>query len=367
VLTPVHLDSLAPASRRLLAALARRPWAGDFYLAGSAALALYLAHRPVVGLDLMSATSRLASSDRRDLLADLLALDPGFTVETARDGYLSARSGAGVPLRLYHYPYPLADPLAGAAGVAVTSPVDLGLMKIAAIISRGTRRDYLDLHVLRAGGGSWEEVVRSGRLVASGRVVACGRAGGCASAGRREHGAAWMRGGGERGEVVVGAAGAGRPGARSGFLVDGGRPPLYRAALDHRRSLGIRWDARPSKAPGHPAPAAGEPSTPLKKKENGQTSNLASRDSRPVLGGGAKGMDAAAVAGTDGRSREPSPPIRPGGPHGGRPGSGPGATDRGTLVLRSGRRPCRPVGGDRTNGRPPRWAAATEPWHPRLA
>jgi hypothetical protein len=148
VLTPVHLDSLAPASRRLLAALARRPWAGDFYLAGSAALALYLAHRPVVGLDLMSATSRLASSDRRDLLADLLALDPGFTVETARDGYLSARSGAGVPLRLYHYPYPLADPLAGAAGVAVTSPVDLGLMKIAAIISRGTRRDYLDLHVL---------------------------------------------------------------------------------------------------------------------------------------------------------------------------------------------------------------------------
>lgn len=153
-LTPRHLDALAPASRELLAALARRPWAGDFYLAGSAALALYLAHRPVVGLDLMSGArpsataGRLASPERRDLLADLLALDPGFTVETARDGYLSARSGDGVPLRLYHYPYPLADPLAEAAGMAVASPVDLGLMKVAAIISRGTRRDYLDLHLL---------------------------------------------------------------------------------------------------------------------------------------------------------------------------------------------------------------------------
>ena len=147
-MTPDRLDSLAPASRDLLAAVAARPWAADFYLAGSAALALHLAHRPVVGLDLMSGSARLLSPERRDLLADLLALDPGFTVETARDGYLSARSGAGVPLRLYHYPYPLADPLGEAAGMAVASPVDLGLMKVAAIVSRGTRRDYLDLHLL---------------------------------------------------------------------------------------------------------------------------------------------------------------------------------------------------------------------------
>lgn len=143
-----HLDSLATASRGLLAALAGRPWAADFYLAGSSALALYLAHRPVVGLDLMSGTARLLSPERRDLLADLLALDPSFVVETARDGYLSARSGADVPLRLYHYPYPLADPPGEAAGFAVASPIDLGLMKVAAIISRGTRRDYLDLHLL---------------------------------------------------------------------------------------------------------------------------------------------------------------------------------------------------------------------------
>lgn len=153
-----RLDSLAPEARSLLAALAGREWMADVYLAGSAALALYAGHREVHGLDLMAATHRLTSPDRRDLLADLLEMDPGLTVETARDGFLYARSGAGAALRLFHYPYPLVAPLAAVVGleaaagiepeVAVASPLDLGLMKVAAIISRGTRRDFVDLHLL---------------------------------------------------------------------------------------------------------------------------------------------------------------------------------------------------------------------------
>lgn len=147
-LTPDRAGALAPESRELLGGLAGRPWAQEFYLAGSAALALYLGHRPVRGLDLMSATNRLTSPERRDLLADLLDLDPGTTVETARDGYLYARSGAGVGLGLFHYPYPMIDPLEDLAGLPVASPADLGLMKVAAIISRGTRRDFADLRLL---------------------------------------------------------------------------------------------------------------------------------------------------------------------------------------------------------------------------
>jgi hypothetical protein len=147
-----RLDALADDGRRLLAALAGREWMADFYLAGSAALALYVGHREVHGLDLMAATHRLTSPERRDLLADLLEIDPGFTVETARDGFLYARSGEGAALRLFYYPYPLVAPLEPAVGlepaVRVASPLDLGLMKVAAIISRGTRRDFVDLHLL---------------------------------------------------------------------------------------------------------------------------------------------------------------------------------------------------------------------------
>ena len=146
-MTLSHPEALAPRSQELLARIAPRPWAEDFYLAGSAALALYTGHRPVVDLDLMSNANRLASPDRRDLLAELLALDPSAEVETARDGYLFVRlAGAGV--RFFYYPYPLVQPFADLAGLAVISAADLGLMKLGAIISRASRRDFVDLYLL---------------------------------------------------------------------------------------------------------------------------------------------------------------------------------------------------------------------------
>jgi hypothetical protein len=99
----------------------------------------------------MSGTNRLTSPERRDLLGDLLDLDPDTEVETARDGYLFVRLGGGVGVRLYYYPYPLTEPLemfGGGSGLAVISALDLGLMKLGAIISRGTRRDFVDLYLL---------------------------------------------------------------------------------------------------------------------------------------------------------------------------------------------------------------------------
>lgn len=146
-LTLDHLEALSPRAQTLIERLGARPWAEDFYLAGSAALALYTGHRPVADLDLMSNANRLAPADRRDLLADLVAGEPECEIETARDGYLFARV-SGVGLRLHYYPYPLVHPFEELHGLAVASAVDLGLMKLGAIISRGTRRDFVDLYLL---------------------------------------------------------------------------------------------------------------------------------------------------------------------------------------------------------------------------
>jgi len=147
-LTIRHPDALSGQSAALLAKLSEAKWSSDLYLAGSAALALYLGHRPVHDLDLMSQFLRLRAIERRDLLQDLLELDADTRVETARDGFLYVRLAGGVGLRLYYYPYPLVDPESRYGGVAVASPVDLGLMKLGAIISRGTRRDFIDLYLL---------------------------------------------------------------------------------------------------------------------------------------------------------------------------------------------------------------------------
>jgi hypothetical protein len=146
-LTLNHPESLSPRAQELLSRIGSRPWAEDFYLAGSAALALYAGHRPVTDLDLMGNANRLTSPERRDLLQDLLKTAPDTEVETARDGYLFVRAN-GVGLRLFYYPYPLVHPFEDFAGLAVASAVDLGLMKLGAIISRGTRRDFVDLYLL---------------------------------------------------------------------------------------------------------------------------------------------------------------------------------------------------------------------------
>ena len=58
------------------------------------------------------------------------------------------RTGDRIGLKFFHYPYPLIGPEADARGLATASLLDLGLMKLAAIISRGDRRDFVDLYLL---------------------------------------------------------------------------------------------------------------------------------------------------------------------------------------------------------------------------
>lgn len=159
-----HAEVLDDASRRLASHLASLDFAPDCYLAGGAALALYLGHRPARSLDLMG-YFRLLSPQRRDILQALLAPPAGLIapkVETARDGYLSLSfaiaSYAGdetgnepeppTKVRLFYYPYPLIDAEHEIESLAVASALDLGLMKLGAIISRGTRRDFVDLFLL---------------------------------------------------------------------------------------------------------------------------------------------------------------------------------------------------------------------------
>ena len=139
---------LAPDAAAALESVAAAPWSDEAYLAGSAALALRLGHRRARDLDLMSASNRLRPADRRELLRELLAVDSAARIETARDGFLYARLASGVAVRVYYYPYPLVEPVDEVAGVAVASLIDLGLMKLAAVISRGARRDFVDLYFL---------------------------------------------------------------------------------------------------------------------------------------------------------------------------------------------------------------------------
>ena len=147
-----HANALTDGALTLVKRLAEIDWATDLYLAGSAALALYVGHRRVRNLDMMG-YRRLLSAERRDMLQDLLKLDPDVRVETARDGYFYLRFSAegdfgGAGLRFFYYPYPLVGAEEELDELAVASALDLALMKLGALISRAHRRDFLDLYLL---------------------------------------------------------------------------------------------------------------------------------------------------------------------------------------------------------------------------
>src|SRR5260370_32679258 len=92
LLSPRHREALSPRAQALAGGLGGASWSEDFYLAGGAALALYLGHRPVAQLDLMTATNRLTGPERPALLQAVLAIDSGTQGETARDGDVFVRA-----------------------------------------------------------------------------------------------------------------------------------------------------------------------------------------------------------------------------------------------------------------------------------
>jgi hypothetical protein len=111
-----------------------------FYLAGGTACAIQLGHRISVDLDFFHATQFHA-----DELSQQLALE-GITLE-AEEMSLGTVKGqlAGTAVSFFHYPYPLLSAPIEWEGILLASLIDIGLMKITAVASRGAKKDFVDL------------------------------------------------------------------------------------------------------------------------------------------------------------------------------------------------------------------------------
>ena len=118
--------------------------AGDFYLAGGTGLALRLGHRISLDLDLFSDRNPLGTADRRALIEALEASGP-VDIRESSDGALHLIL-AGTRVSFLRYRYPLAAKPASWRGVAVAAPEDVAAMKVSAIMGRGSKKDFIDLH-----------------------------------------------------------------------------------------------------------------------------------------------------------------------------------------------------------------------------
>jgi hypothetical protein len=137
--TPVCLEALRY--------LRQYSFVADFYLAGGTALALQIGHRVSTDLDWFSTTRPLLTPER-EAISLALGKSDQFEVASEQDGMLFARL-FGVDVSFIHQRHPLLEPTVEYQDLQLASPIDIGLMKLAAINSRGTRRDFVDLFCLQ--------------------------------------------------------------------------------------------------------------------------------------------------------------------------------------------------------------------------
>jgi hypothetical protein len=140
-------ESITAGCQQALAHLRGQPWLEGYYLAGGTALALQIGHRISTDLDWFTPDHLLETAEREALRSRLMATD-AYGDRSEQDGQLYCQI-AGTDVSFIYQHHGLLEPTVDYDGVPLASPVDIGIMKLSAINSRGTRRDFVDLYSLR--------------------------------------------------------------------------------------------------------------------------------------------------------------------------------------------------------------------------
>ncbi len=138
----MHPETLATETRRVLEEISRHSFIGDFYLAGGTALALHLGHRESIDLDFFSVRDFSLGKMKKEV-----ASIGRYVLINEEDGTLDGMLD-DVKLTLLRYEYPLLFPLVDFKGIQLADERDIACMKIDAISSRGSKKDFVDLYFL---------------------------------------------------------------------------------------------------------------------------------------------------------------------------------------------------------------------------
>jgi predicted nucleotidyltransferase component of viral defense system len=141
----MHSKVLTEAQKSVLSKLSSALLRTDFYLAGGTALALHLGHRMSQDFDWFA--PKIAEPEK--LLTTLRAAGLDFSVLSTdiETCYITIND---VQVSFLGFDYPLLQPRVSYPEfqIELASLDDIAAMKLAAIASRGSRRDFIDLHVL---------------------------------------------------------------------------------------------------------------------------------------------------------------------------------------------------------------------------
>jgi hypothetical protein len=137
-----HRETVDANVERALHDLLQVPIDPRFYLAGGTGLALHLGPRRSVVLDLF-----LGEEFDEDSLIQKLQLLEDFSLVEKKPSSIRAQV-RNTKVSFLAYAYPVLFPFMDFQGVKVADPRDIACMKVSAIASRGTKRDFVDLYTL---------------------------------------------------------------------------------------------------------------------------------------------------------------------------------------------------------------------------
>lgn len=137
----MFIQTLAEGAKKNLVLLGKTSWINKFYLAGGSAISLYFGHRVSVDLDFF--TDKIFSSS---VIVQRLRPLGEFVKGENSKGTLVGKLNK-VKISFFWYPYPLLYKTKKILGVSVADIRDIACMKMDAVSSPGTRRDFIDLYL----------------------------------------------------------------------------------------------------------------------------------------------------------------------------------------------------------------------------
>jgi len=138
----LHLETIEPGTLQLLKSLQAIPALKDTRLVGGTSLALQLGHRNSVDLDLFGSITISA-----DELQETIASNHSVTIVNESKN-INIYLIDGIKVDVVNYQYNWLDEPIQESPVTLAGIRDIAAMKIAAVIGRGTKKDFVDLFFL---------------------------------------------------------------------------------------------------------------------------------------------------------------------------------------------------------------------------
>lgn len=138
----LHLETIEPKTLELLRKLQSLSIFENSRLVGGTALALQLGHRKSIDLDIFGKIAAMPE-EIQETCSEVGSFEISKTSKNINIYWVD-----GIKVDCVNYPYEWLEECRVLDGVRLASISDIASMKISAIINRGTKKDFIDLHFL---------------------------------------------------------------------------------------------------------------------------------------------------------------------------------------------------------------------------